>query len=224
MTENTDIRAEVVRAAQAMDESGLVVGTAGNVSGRHTGGTIWLTPSSLPYDQVSIDNLAGVDLEGNLVAGVSRPSTEKAMHLACYRAFPEVGGVLHCHPVHASMFAVAHRSIPAVIEEVIIYLGGDVAVADYRPTGTDELGEEVVRHLADRSAVLMANHGMLCVGSSPNHALHAAQVAEHTARIVWGASRLSDPVELPTKARSDFAEVYSYLRTQTWATSARLLS
>lgn len=217
MTDNADIRAQVVAAAQAMDAAGLVVGTAGNVSGRDGDGMIWLTPSALPYDQVSVDNLAAVDLEGNLLEGTSRPSTEKAMHLACYRAFPEVGGVVHCHPIHASMFAVAHKSIPAVIEEVIVYLGGDVPVSDYRPTGTDELGEEVVRHLADRSAVLMANHGMLCIGESPDHALHAALVAEHTARIVWGASRLGDPVDLPEKARTDFEGVYTYLRTETWS-------
>ena len=217
MTENADIRAQVAAAAQAMDAAGLVVGTAGNVSGRADDGTIWLTPSSLPYDQVSMDNLAAVDLDGNLLQDTSRPSTEKAMHLACYRAFPEVGGVVHCHPIHASMFAVAHKSIPAVIEEVIVYLGGDVPVSDYQPTGSDELGEEVVRHLADRSVVLMANHGMLCIGESPEHALHAALVAEHTARIVWGASRLGDPVDLPEKARTDFGGVYTYLRTETWS-------
>ena len=217
MNDSADIRAQVVAAAQAMDAAGLVVGTAGNVSGRADDGMIWLTPSSLPYDQVSIDNLASVDLDGNPVDGSSRPSTEKAMHLACYRAFPEVGGVVHCHPIHASMFAVAHKSIPAVIEEVIVYLGGDVPVSDYQPTGSDELGEEVVRHLADRSVVLMANHGMLCIGESPEHALHAALVAEHTARIVWGASRLGDPVDLPEKARTDFGGVYTYLRTETWS-------
>lgn len=217
MTDSTDTRTQVVAAAQAMDAAGLVVGTAGNVSGRAADGMIWLTPSSLPYDQVSADNLAAVDLGGNLLEGTSRPSTEKAMHLACYRAFPEVGGVVHCHPIHASMFAVAHQNIPAVIEEVIVYLGGDVPVTDYRPTGSDELGEEVVRHLADRSAVLMANHGMLCIGESPDHALHAALVAEHTARIVWGASRLGDPVELPEKARTDFEGVYTYLRSETWS-------
>ena len=219
MSDNADIRAQVVAAAQAMDAAGLVVGTAGNVSGRGEDGMIWLTPSSLPYHQVSIDNLAAVDLDGNLLKGTSRPSTEKAMHLACYRAFPEVSGVVHCHPVHASMFAVAHKSIPAVIEEVIVYLGGDVAVTDYRTTGSDELGEEVVRHLADRSAVLMANHGMLCIGESPNHALHVALVAEHTARIVWGATCLGGAIDLPDKARSDFEGIYTYLRRETWSAS-----
>ncbi|WP_420639568.1 class II aldolase/adducin family protein [Candidatus Poriferisocius sp.] len=216
MTDETDVRTQVVAAAQAMAAAGLVVGTAGNVSGRDGDGTIWLTPSSLPYDQVTETNLAAVDENGNLVPDTGRPSTEKAMHLACYRAFPEVGGVVHCHPVHASMFAVTHQPIPAVIEEVIVYLGGDVPVADYRPTGSDELGAEVVRHLAERSGVLMANHGMLCVGRSPDHALHAAMVAEHTARIMWGARRLADPVDLPEKARTDFAAAYAYLRHQTW--------
>ncbi|WP_419924406.1 class II aldolase/adducin family protein [Candidatus Poriferisocius sp.] len=217
MAYSADIRAQVVAAAQAMNAAGLVVGTAGNVSGRAADSAIWLTPSALPYNQVSVDNLAAVDLDGNLLEGTARPSTEKAMHLACYRAFPEVGGVVHCHPVHASMFAVAHKRIPAVIEEVIMYLGGDVPVADYRPTGSDELGEEVVRHLGDRSAVLMANHGLLCIGESPDHALHAALVAEHTARIVWGASRLGDAVDLPEKALSDFAGAYTDLRRETWA-------
>ena len=215
MTDSADIRAQVVappshgcRRAWWWHRREVSVGTAD--------GTIWL-PRRRCYDQVEVDNLAAVDLDGNLLEGTARPSTEKAMHLACYRAFPEVGGVVHCHPIHASMFAVAHKSIPAVIEEVIIYLGGDVPVADYRPTGSDELGEEVVRHLADRSAVLMANHGMLCVGESPDHALHAALVAEHTARIVWGASRLGEAVDLPEKARTDFEGVYSYLRSETWA-------
>lgn len=206
----------VVDAARAMEACGLVVGTAGNVSGRRPDGTVCLTPSSTPYADVTVDNLAVVDLEGAVVEG-GRPSTEKAMHLACYRAFPEVGGVVHCHPLHASMFAVARQSIPAVIEEVIVYVGGDIPVAEYCTTGTDDLAEEVVKHLSDRSAVLMANHGLLCVGASPADALHAAQVVEHTAHIVWGARQLGEPVPLPAKVVGDFENVYRYLRSETWA-------
>ena len=102
----------VVAAAQQMARDRLVVGTAGNVSGRRPDGTVCVTPSSTPYDEITPDGLAVVDLDGNVVAG-GRPSTEKAMHLACYRAFPEVGGVVHCHPLHGSMFALAHQPIPA---------------------------------------------------------------------------------------------------------------
>lgn len=208
------IRTAVVDAAQRMAELGLVVGTAGNVSGRQPEGTMCITPSSTPYGDITPEGLAVVDLDGTVRDGT--PSTEKAMHLACYRSFPEVGGVVHCHPVHASMFAVARRPIPAVIEEVIVYIGGDIPVAEYRTTGTDDLATEVVRHLHDRGAVLMANHGLLCVGRSPEDALHTAEVVEHTARIVWGARALGEPASLPDKVVRDFGGIYTYLRRETW--------
>jgi L-fuculose-phosphate aldolase len=213
----SDARREVVEAAQHMERSGLVVGTAGNVSARQPDGTVCLTPSSTPYGEITAENVAVVDLDGALVAG-SRPSTEKAMHLACYRTFPEVGGVVHCHPLHASMFAVARQPIPAVIEEVIVYVGGDVPVAGYRTTGTDDLATEVVRHLHHRGAVLMANHGLLCVGRSAADALHTALVVEHTAHIVWGAAALGGVVPLPEKVVRDFSGVYDYVRQETWLT------
>ena len=154
-----------------------------------------------------------VDLAGEHVEGSGQPSTEKAMHLACYNAFPEVGGVVHCHPLHGSMFAVARKPIPACIEEVIVYVGGDIPVADYATTGTDELAEEVVRHLGDRGAVLMANHGLLCVGKSPEDALHTAIVVEHTAQIVWGAEQMGGVVPLPDDVRENFTNIYGIIRS-----------
>ena len=209
------VHQEVVDAARQMERAGLVVGTAGNVSGRKAGGAVCLTPSSTPYRDVTADNLAVLSLDGEHLGSSGKPSTEKAMHLACYRAFAEVGGVVHCHPPHASMFAVAHRPIPASIEEVLIYVGGDVPVADYATTGTTELADEVVRHLGDRGAVLMANHGLLCVGKSPSDALHTALVVEHTAKIMFGAQILGGVQSLPAKIAKDFAGVYSYVRG-TW--------
>jgi L-fuculose-phosphate aldolase len=211
-----DIRQEVVAAALQMEAEGLVVGTAGNVSGRQADGTICLTPSSTPYKDITPEGLAVVDIDGNHVEGSGKPSTEKAMHLACYEAFPEVGGVVHCHPVHGSMFAVAAQPVPAVIEEVIVYIGGDVPVSTYATTGSDELAEEVVRHLGDRSAVLMANHGVLCIGKSPADALHTAQVVEHTAKIVWGAHQLGNVTLLPDDIVANFTNIYGYIRREMW--------
>ncbi len=215
----TDIRQDVVDVAQEMERAGLVVGTAGNVSGRLPDGTICLTPSSTPYGDITAEGLALVDVDGSRVEGSGgKPSTEKAMHLSCYRAFPEVGGVVHCHPVHGSMFAIAQQPIPAVIEEVIVYVGGEVPVADYATTGTPELAEEVVRHLADRGAVLMANHGLLCVGKSPHDALHTALVVEHTAKIIYGARVLGGEVPLPADIRESFGNIYSLIR-DSWTPS-----
>ena len=209
---DSDVRDDVVDSALKMWHAGLVVGTAGNVSGRQADGTVCLTPSSTPYDEITAAGLAVLDLDGNHVEGSGQPSTEKAMHLSCYNAFPEVGGVVHCHPAHGSMFAVARKPIAACIEEVIVYVGGDVPVAGYATTGTHGLANEVVRHLGDRGAVLMANHGLLCVGKSPSDALHTALVVEHTAKIVWGAEQLGGVVPLPDEIIESFTNIYGIIR------------
>jgi L-fuculose-phosphate aldolase len=213
-----DVGPEVVDAAMAMYEAGLVVGTAGNVSGRDAEGRIHLTPSSVPYPEITVDLLAVLDSEGDQVGGEGSPSTEKDMHLACFREFPEVGGVLHCHAPHASMFAIAHQPVPAVIEEAVVYVGGEIPVAAYQRTGSVELAEELVGHLADRGAVLMANHGMLCVGRSPADALHTAQVVEHMARVVLGARQIGGEVPLRPAVVDEFAGIYSFIRQETWLT------
>ncbi len=221
MSDTTDERRHtaaraVLGAAKAMYAKGLAEGTAGNVSGRVGDGTYCLTPSSLGYEAMQDEDLVFVDADGAVVAGGGHPSSEKALHLACYRRYSEVGGVVHCHPLYASMFAVARQAVPAAIEEVVIYIGGDVEVCDYHLTGSDELGEAVAGELGERSAVLMANHGLVTVGRDPAEALHAALVVERTAHIVWGARLLGTPGSVPAKVNADFAGVYRWVRDAMW--------
>jgi L-fuculose-phosphate aldolase len=212
-----EMRQQVLDTAKAFHREGLVVGTAGNVSGRMPGGdTVCMTPSSMPYDTMTLDDLVIVDLEGNKIDGGGSPTSEKSLHLECYKRYPEVGGVIHSHAPYASMFALVHEPIPAAIEEVVTYIGGDVPMCDYRMTGTDDLGVEVASRVADRSAALMANHGLLCVGKSPDDALHASLVVERTAEIVWGARVLGKLVPIPEKSTTDFANVYQYVRNSLW--------
>ena len=113
------------------------------------------------------------------------------------KRYPEINATMHCHAKHGTMFALAHQPIPAVIEEFVVYVGGDVPVANYKTTGTDELAEEVAGWVADRSAVLMANHGLFAVGKNPADVMHIAGLVERTAEIVWGAQRLGEIVPLP---------------------------
>jgi L-fuculose-phosphate aldolase len=207
-------RAAVLSAAQALAARGLVEGTSGNVSARIDERLVCLTPSSLEYDAMGLDDLVIVDLDGVVVEGERTPTTEKALHLACYRAYPEIGGVIHSHPVYATMFALARQPIPAAIEEVAVYIGGDIPVCDYVMTGTDELGEAVTLRLKDRAATLLANHGMVTVGATPERALHAALVVERTAHIVWGARLLGATHALPPKVNEDFGGVYRFVRDQ----------
>ena len=99
----------------------------------------------------------------------------------------------------------------------MVYVGGDIPVCDYKTTGTDELGDEVAAKLADRSAALKANHGLVAIGKGPDDALHAAAVVERTAHIVWGARALGDTHQIPPKVNEDFAGVYRWVRENTWS-------
>jgi L-fuculose-phosphate aldolase len=110
------------------------------------------------------------------------------------------------------MFALTRRPIPCVIEEVEVYVGGDVPVADYQFTGSQELADEVSKWVGDRAAVLMANHGLLTVGKTPKDALKIANLVELTAEIVWGAQQLGEIVPLPDSTREKMAPIYKMLR------------
>jgi len=203
----------VLDTARRMLEQGLVEGTAGNISGRLPGGLVCLTPSSVAYDTMTLDDLVVVDPDGTVVEGHRSPTTERDLHLAVLRRYPELGAVIHTHAVHATMFALAHEPIPAVIEEVVVYVGGDVPCCEYRGTGTADLGEEVAARLHDRGAALLANHGLVTCGASPEKALHVAALVERTAQIVWGARAMGTAFHpLPERVNADMAGVYRYLR------------
>jgi L-fuculose-phosphate aldolase len=206
------MRQQVLDAAKNLLRKGLVEGTSGNVSGRGENGTVVLTPSSIAYETMTLEDLVVCDLDGQVLEGHRGPTSEKALHLECLRRYPEIGGVIHLHPIYATMFALIREPIPAVIEEVVVYIGGDVPVAEYKTTGSDELGVEAASHLADRSAVLLANHGMVVVGKDPAEALHHAGVVERTAQIVWGARQIGEVHPVPEKVNQDFAAVYRLLR------------
>ena len=212
-TSPTTTREAVLAAAKKMLAEGLVEGTSGNISGRLPDGLVCLTPSSVPYDTMTLDDLVVVDLEGTVVQGERSPTTEKDLHLAALRRFPELGSVIHTHAVYATMFALSHEPVPAVIEEVVVYVGGDVPCCEYKGTGSAELGEEVADHLADRGAALLANHGLVTCGSSPEKALHNAALVERTAKIVWGTRAMGGTVHpLPEQVNTDMAGVYRFIR------------
>jgi L-fuculose-phosphate aldolase len=192
----------------------LVHGTAGNFSARLPDGNVVLTPSSLAYETMTLDDLVVCDLDGNVVEGERGPTTEKALHLACLKAYDEIHSVIHCHAKFCTMFALTHQPIPCAIEEVEVFVGGDVPVANYKFTGSQDLADEVSKWVGDRAAVLMANHGLLTVGKHPQDALKIAMLVERTAQIIWGARALGDLVPLPESTMKKFAPIYKFLRSQ----------
>jgi L-fuculose-phosphate aldolase len=204
----------VLAAAKDMLRRNLVEGTAGNISARQEDGTIVITPSSVDYADMQLDDLVIIDAEGETIQAKEgrSASSEKLLHLACYKGYDDIGSVIHSHPVYATMFAITHQSIPACIDEFSIYVGGEVRCTTYAASGTPDVGTAAVEALKDRGAALIANHGMVAVGPNPDKVLHLTALVERSAQIVYGARAIGEVVPLPEKVDAGFASIYGYLR------------
>ncbi len=182
-----------------MWQVGLVVGSAGNVSRRIDDARIAITPSAVFYEVMTDEQIVIVDVaSGESVEGI--PSYELPMHLAVYRSRPEVGAIVHTHAPFVTTLSVLRRPLPPVIDEMVLYLGGTIEVADYAFTGTEAVGTNVVRTLGDRNAVLLANHGNVCIGRDLAQAMHVALVMESCAQVYVQSLTLGTPIELPNEA------------------------
>jgi L-fuculose-phosphate aldolase len=210
---DAETREQLLWVAQEMLRTNLVEGTAGHCAARLPDGNAVLTPSSLDYLEMSLDDLVVCDMDGNVLEGHRSPTSEKALHLTALRDHPEIGATMHCHAKFSTMFALTRTPIPAVIEEFDVFVGGDVDVAEYKTTGTEDLAFEVASHVGKKAAVLMANHGLFAVGKNPKDVLHIAALIERTAEIIWGARALGTVVPLPEAVNQQFSGYYRYGRT-----------
>jgi L-fuculose-phosphate aldolase len=196
-----EARQDVWTHARQMWRAGLVVASAGNVSRRVDAERIAITPASLPYDVMTADDVSVVDLAtGAHVDGPRPPSSELPMHLVVYRARPDIAAIVHTHSPFVTTLSVLHRPLPPVIDEMMLYFGGTIEVTEYAFTGTDDVGVNVVKALGDRTGVILANHGNVCVGPTLERALHAAVTMESTARVYVQALQIGSPVVLPEHA------------------------
>lgn len=198
-----DARLDVLDHARRMWQAGLVVASAGNVSRRigDDGLLIAITPASVPYETMTVDDIALVELATGRAVDFSRPpSSELPMHLGVYRARADVQAIVHTHAPYVTTLSVLHKPLPPVIDEMLLYFGGTIEVTEYAFTGTEEVGENVVRALGDRTGVILANHGNVCIGRDLGEALHVAVTMESTARVYVQALQLGAPVPLPESA------------------------
>lgn len=197
VTSNLNMRQPVWQHAKKMWELGLVVGSAGNVSARSGPGRIAITPTSVLYEHLREEEIVLVDLaSGQAVESSHAPSYELPMHLVIYRERPDVQAIVHTHAPFITTLSVVRRPLPPVIDEMLIYFGGEVAVADYAFTGTEEVGQNVVRALGDRSGVILANHGNVCTGRTLEEAMHVAVTMEACAQVYVQALAIGQPVAL----------------------------
>jgi len=180
----------VLEAGKRLLKEGLVTRSWGNVSLRLDKQGMGGTPSGKRYEELLPEQMVLVDYHTMEYEGVFKPTSEATMHAAIFRARPEIRAVIHTHQVYATTVAVAGKEIPAIVDDQAQILGSSIKVTKYQRSNSDELAGEVVANLAGRNAVLIANHGAVCVGRNMDEAFVAAQILEKTCQVFIGAAML----------------------------------
>jgi L-fuculose-phosphate aldolase len=189
------LRHEVLATARRMNETGLNQGTSGNVSVRVPDGFV-ITPTGMPYESCHPEDLVEVRPDGRVPSGQRRPSTEWHFHCDIYATRPDVSAIVHAHPMFGTTLACLRRGIPAFHYMIAVAGGRDVRCAPYATFGTPELSAFAVEALRDRKACLLANHGMISVGSSLTDAFKVAREVETLAAQYWRALQVGEPYVL----------------------------
>ena len=192
------LREAIVATARAMNGLGINRGKSGNVSTRlRCDGFdgFLVTPTGLPYDETGPNDVVPMTLDGD-ARGSRLPSSEWRFHRDIYRARPGANAVIHTHAPFATSLACLHRAIPAFHYMVAVAGGKDIRCAPYATFGTQALSDHATAALEDRSACLLANHGMIAVGADLAAALALAVEVETLAEMYWRALQIGEPVLL----------------------------
>ena len=192
------IREELVELHALLPRYGLVVWTGGNVSARDPEtGLVAIKPSGVAYEDLSPETMVVLDLDGTIVEGDYKPSSDTYSHLYVYRNRPDVNGVVHTHSRYATAFAAVGRPIPVYLTAQADEFGGEIPCAGFSLIGDDSIGRLVVEGIGSSPAILLKNHGVFTVGPSARSAVKAAVMTEDVAATVFMALQLGTPDEIP---------------------------
>ena len=198
-----DERAAVVEYCLKMQADDLTVGTSGNLSIR-SGDLIAISPSGVNYDELTPESVCVIDLDGDVVEADLEPSSEVPMHTAVYRA-TDAGAVVHSHPLYGTALSLTRDEVPPV-HYMIMLLGGPVRVAPYARFGSPELAQGGVDAMADRTGVLLRNHGATTYGDTMEKAYTRSLYLEWVCRLYHQASQLGKPALLTDEQLDDVAK------------------
>lgn len=207
-----DIKLNIIEHGKALKNTGLVIGTWGNISTRFEEKII-ITPSGIDYEKLNVDDIVVCDMEGNILSGTKKPSTELSTHIAIYKHRNDVNAIIHTHSIYATAFAAARKNIPAVTEDAAMILGGEIPCAKYAFPGSSELAGNVIEVLLNKNAVLLANHGAIGMGRTLDEAFLVCKIIEKSARVYLLSMQIGIPkplaIEEVEKLHNVFINEYS---------------
>jgi len=190
-TDTASVRALLVLYGRRIAAAGLCAGTGGNISARE-GETIWMKPAGFAMDELTFDNLCGMDLDGTRITDAHEPTSEYRLHLAVYAARPDVQAVFHTHPPWLTGVIRAGVAFQRLTTESIGYLGRIIHLPYVRPQ-SGALARQVADAARAYDTLLLPNHGIVTMGADPREAYHRSLVAEDTARSIVAAAIVGKP-------------------------------
>ncbi|MHA1200040.1 MAG: NAD(P)-dependent oxidoreductase, partial [Candidatus Heimdallarchaeaceae archaeon] len=198
-----------------MIDKEYIIGTAGNVSVRVTlpnGEEAFIvTPSSVKYEEMGIEDVVLIDGNGDTIAGHRNPTSERRLHLAIYNARKNIDAIVHSHAPYSTALSIARMPIGPIVDEVIPFIGG-CEVAEFGMAGSDDLANNAVEALGENLAVFIANHGNVACGRSLEQAWTVCQQVEMTAKIQYRASLLGTIYAIPEEAEEEEKEIFDIMK------------
>ncbi len=192
MSNYKEMREEMVEIGQRIYDRGYVASNDGNLSIRLEKNKIMITPTGVSKGFMKADEMIIVDLDGNIIEGKNKPSSEIFMHLGIYKKRDDIQGICHTHPIYATAFAVAGIALDLpVLPEVIIGLG-KIPLVEYGAPGTEEFLFPIMKYILNYDGFLLANHGALTIGKNLIDAYHKMETLEHFAEILYRARQLGN--------------------------------
>lgn len=201
-------RQQIVDYCKLMMTRGLTKGTGGNISiFDKESGLMIISASGIDYDVMTAEDVVVTDLEGNLVDGNKKPSSEFPMHAIFYKKRSDINAIVHTHSPFATTIASLRWDLPA-ISYLVAFSGKDVRCAEYASFGTQELAEHAFDAMEDRQAVLLANHGLLAGAVNIATAFTVAEEIEFCCEIYTRAKAIGEPVVLDDAEMQHMAEKF----------------
>ena len=198
MNEVEKLKNELIETCVKLLQEDLTHGTCGNISCKIPGEEkILVTPSSIPYKKIKPEDIIIIDSEGKVVEGFRNPSVETPFHLAVYKNREDVGAVIHTHSTYALSTSATAENIPVFLDEIFSHIGGELEVAPYALPGSNELADYIIKHLKDKSAVLLSNHGAVCCEKNLEDTIEVVEVVEKICKMFILASVLGEVKSLP---------------------------
>ncbi len=211
----TELRQEVWRLHLELPKNNLVAWTTGNLSARDPEtGLVVIKPSGVKYEDLTPENMIIVNLQGEIVEGDLKASSDTASHLYIYRHRPDVFGVVHTHSRYATAFAAVNKPIPVYLTAIGDEFGCAIPCGGFALIGGEEIGKVVIESIGDSPAVLLKNHGVFTIGANAEAALKSAVMVEDVAATVWMALQIGQPDEISAENVAKLHHRYTHVYGQ----------